>query len=95
MVFLAAETAAAAPAVVINEIMYHPADPNPSAEFIELFNPGDLPVDLSGWRFSRGVEFVFTHGTVIDAQDYLIICRDAAVFTAQFQRQADIFKKRQ
>lgn len=41
-------------AVVIDEIMYHPADDDPRGEWIELHVPGDAPVDLAGWQLVDG-----------------------------------------
>ena len=49
----------APPAVVINEIHYDPLDPTKFQEFIELYNPGDSPVDLTGWRLSDAVDYTF------------------------------------
>jgi PKD repeat protein/spore coat protein CotH len=72
------------PGVVINEIMYHPAEPNAYAEFVELHNAGAVPVDLSSWRFTRGVLFTFSEGTVIPGNGYLLLCRDASSFTAVY-----------
>jgi hypothetical protein len=63
--------------VVIHEIQYHPADANTGGEWIELFNRSESPVDLSGWSFTRGIQFVFPGGTVIPAGGYLVVARDA------------------
>lgn len=41
--------------VVINEIMYHPADGDPRGEWIELHNRGAEAIDLSGWVIVDGV----------------------------------------
>ena len=47
-------TASAAPTdVVINELMYNPATGNDGDEFLELYNRGTTPVDLSGWSLQR------------------------------------------
>jgi len=74
--------------IVINEIMYHPFqedDPYTASddllygdylEYIELYNRGTTPVQLSGWRFSRGVTFEFQAGTVLDPGAYLVIAKD-------------------
>jgi len=72
------------PRVVINEIMYHPADPDPLAEFIELHNAGAVPVDLSGWRFAEGIAFTFPEGTVILDGGYLLLCTDEGIFNAVY-----------
>lgn len=41
-------------AVVINEIMYHPADDDPRGEWIELYNRTDADLDLTGWTLVDG-----------------------------------------
>ena len=49
-------------AVVINEIMYHSAavPENNAQEWIELYNESTTAtVDLTGWQFVKGVDFVF------------------------------------
>ncbi len=75
-------------AVVINEIMYHPYredDPYTTAddlfygsnlEYIELYNKGAVPVDLSGWRFSRGISYTFAEGTTLEPDGYLVIAKN-------------------
>ena len=63
--------------VVINELHYHPIDDLASAEFIELHNPGTNDVDLTGWRFSDGVDYTFPAGAMLAAGGYLVIGGDA------------------
>ncbi len=38
--------------ILINEILFNPAGPDSSAEWVELYNPGASPVDLDGWRLT-------------------------------------------
>src|SRR5690606_9003339 len=64
--------------VVINEIHYHPIDNDPRGEWLELYNRGNAAVDLSGWSFTGGIDFVFPSGTSIGADDYLVVARDPA-----------------
>ena len=61
--------------IVINEIMYHPPDDLEAMEYIELYNSGGTPVDLSGWKFTKGIGYTFPAGTVIQPDDYLVVCR--------------------
>jgi hypothetical protein len=75
-------------AVVINEIMYHPyhalnTPENMGLEYIELYNKGNSPVNLSGWRFSDGVEFVFPDVTLNNG-NYLVVAADVNVFKAKY-----------
>lgn len=67
--------------VVITEIMYNPPESNmDSLEFIELYNPNTVAVDLSGWTMSSGFDLEFPAGTTIPAEDFLILCVDEAAF---------------
>lgn len=64
--------------IVINEIMYHPHSGDGNDEYIELFNRGARPVDLSGWRLDDAVRFVFPEGTSIQPGNYLVVARSVA-----------------
>jgi hypothetical protein len=66
------------PTVVINEIMFHPPTEESSDEWIELYNPGNTSVDLSGWAMTRGIDYVFPIGTQIAAGGFLVIAKDRA-----------------
>ena len=74
--------------VVINEIHYDPRDETSAEEFIELYNPGTSPVDISGWQLTDAVDFVFPAGTVIDGGKYLAIAEDPAQFATIFSATA-------
>jgi len=67
-------------ALVISEVMYHPAeDPvtlDETLEFIELYNNRAVSEDLGGWAFTNGIEYVFEPNTFIGPQEYLAIARD-------------------
>ncbi|MCP5532466.1 MAG: lamin tail domain-containing protein [Akkermansiaceae bacterium] len=69
--------------VVINEIHYDPAN-NTRAEFVELHNPTGGPVDLSGWGFVDGIEYVFPASTNIPAGGYLVVAQDPGAFLNEF-----------
>jgi hypothetical protein len=66
--------------VTFNELMYHPAAPQTSGEWIELHNQHSVDVDLSGWRLDGGVDFVFPQGTTIKGAGYLVIAANPGVF---------------
>src|SRR5206468_7221890 len=71
-------------AVVINEIHYHPDVKTEPAEFIELYNPGANPVDLSGWYFSSGIDFAFSPGTTLARDSYLVLAQNTNFFGTKF-----------
>ncbi|MEM7234995.1 MAG: CotH kinase family protein, partial [Planctomycetota bacterium] len=70
--------------VIINEIHLAPEEKTLLEEFVELHNTGDEEVDLSGWYFSNGIDFVFPQGTTIDAGGYLVIVQDTTAFGQRF-----------
>ena len=52
--------------LAISEIMYHPADPTPDAEFIEVMNISDtVTLDLTGVKFTAGIDYEFPGGTML------------------------------
>jgi hypothetical protein len=66
--------------VVINEIMYHPPGDREDLQFLELFNRGSTAVDLSGWRFTKGLKFSFPGQLSLASGDFVVVCRDLAAF---------------
>ncbi|MHC4146552.1 MAG: lamin tail domain-containing protein, partial [Planctomycetota bacterium] len=77
---------AASAEVVVSELMYHPysaqnVPENIRQEYIELFNRGTAAVNLSGWRFSNAVNFVFPDVT-LGAGRYLVVAADVDTFKA-------------
>ncbi len=77
---LAATSWAADSDVVLNEIMYHPPGDREDLQYVELFNRGDSPVDLGGWRFTKGLKFSFPEQTTPDAVAFLVVCRNLESF---------------
>lgn len=70
--------------IVINEIMYHPDAPVPTAEFIELYNRGQDAVDLTDWQLVDAVGYAFPAGTVIEPGGYLVIADSRPRFEAAY-----------
>jgi spore coat protein CotH len=75
--------------VTINEIMYHPGHEiytpeNTGEEYIELYNHGIYPANLSGWWFGSGINFIFPDNTTLGAGEYLVIAADIETFNAKY-----------
>ncbi|MBN9689133.1 MAG: CotH kinase family protein [Verrucomicrobia bacterium] len=66
--------------VVINELMYHAPEDLDDLQFVELHNVGREPVDLSGWSFSKGIQFVFPSGTKIEPKGFVVVCLNTERF---------------
>ena len=72
---------------VIHEINYNSADGFDPGDWVELHNPGDSALDLTGWNLrddDDGHVFDFPAGTVLAAGGYLVVCEDLAAFQALF-----------
>ncbi len=80
-----APMAQAAP--VITEIMFHPPGvvENKLEEWVEIMQPpGTGSVDVSGWKFTKGISYTFPAGTVVPDGGALVIAADVAAFTASY-----------
>ncbi len=66
--------------VVINEIMADPSPPQylPDHEYLELFNPTGLPLDLSGWTLLLGTSEKIITEAFIGAGGFLILGKEDA-----------------
>lgn len=81
--------------VVINEIFYNGPDEEQNVEFVELYNPSDAAVNLSGWRLDKDVEFTFPAGTTLAADGYLVLAAEAESFRQAYGTDpAGVFKGR-
>ena len=72
------------PTVAFNEVHYHPGSDTQAEEFIEFYNYGAEPVDLTGWVLTGGVEHVFSGGTTIEPDGYLVLAFDPATFQLRY-----------
>lgn len=69
--------------VVINEINYNSSPVFDTEDWVELYNPDDQQVNLTGWKIfdsDSTQQFVFPDETIIAAKDYLVVCRDTTKF---------------
>lgn len=73
--------------IVINEINYNSSDEFDPSDWIEFFNIDEVEIDLSGWVFKDEEDdhiFIFPENTIIDTNDYLVLCKDAEQFANLF-----------
>jgi hypothetical protein len=68
--------------VVFNEIHYHPSSGSDDLEFVELYNGGANPADLSGWTVSDGLDMTFPSGTILSPGSYVVTALDPALLQA-------------
>ena len=76
--------------VIINEIHYD-ADPKTDAvEFVELHNAGGKDVDLSGWRFSSGIQYTFPVNTTLEPGGQLVVAENPTELRRKFTLGASV-----
>ncbi len=85
----AANTTPWVPPVVINEIMYHPLDDDPTAgpteddlQYIELKGPAGT--SLSGWKLDDGVKFTFLPGAAMPSSGYVVIAKNPSALQTRY-----------
>ncbi len=69
---------------VITEVRYHPPAAFAAEEYVEIFNRGATPADLTGWRLAKAVDYEFVSGTVLMPNAYLVIAADPAAVEARY-----------
>lgn len=62
--------------VVINEVHYNGVNNTVREEFIELYNPRETPVDLSGWRLQGGIDYLFPAGSILQPRSFIVVAQD-------------------
>ncbi|MBN1845276.1 MAG: lamin tail domain-containing protein, partial [Sedimentisphaerales bacterium] len=70
----------------ITEIMYHPPDApqgDPDAEFIELRNIGDATLNLTGVRFTDGIDYTFP-ARLLEPAHYVVLVKDPVAFAGRY-----------
>ncbi|MDZ4824479.1 MAG: lamin tail domain-containing protein [Flavobacteriales bacterium] len=71
------------PNVVINEIHYNPCTAQGDDlffEFIELYNPGATPADMTGFSFTAGFIYEFPDDFIIAPGEYIVLAVDESSY---------------
>ncbi len=74
----------------ISELMYQPAAASNAGdyEYIELQNIGSTALDLSGVRFTNGLDYTFLPGTTLGAGAYIVVAKNRSAFLSRYPRSA-------
>jgi len=76
--------------VVINEIMYHPPSDLDDDEYVELYNRGKAPVNLTDWAISGGISFGFPPDTAISPGNYLVVAKSKAHLVSKYNLNPEV-----
>lgn len=67
----------------IGTVEYNPASGNQDEEYIQLQNPNNFAVDVSGWKLSGGITYMLKPGTVMPAGTALYLSPNVKAFRAR------------
>jgi hypothetical protein len=73
--------------IVINEINYKSSDDFDTGDWIELYNPNENEIDISGWVLrdsNDSNEYIFPQETIIQGNAFLVIVRNSDDFSNFF-----------
>jgi len=70
--------------VVINEIHYDPDVKTELVEFVELYNTTTTDIDLTNWYFTNAISYQFPAGSVLPADDYIVVAENPAHIQAKW-----------
>lgn len=73
--------------IVINEISFNNSATQDPGDWIELYNKGQFDIDITGWKLTDSDpnhQFIFAAGTIIRANEYLVICSSLVKMKAVF-----------
>lgn len=84
------------PTLVITELMYNPAPPATGSpyvaqdfEYIELKNIGTMPINLSNYKLTNGVDYIFPNVTLGVGLNILVV-KNRAAFEARYGNTLNI-----
>ncbi|MEM6342597.1 MAG: lamin tail domain-containing protein [Bacteroidota bacterium] len=73
------------PPIIINEIAYRPNTSYDTKDWVELYNPNNTAIDLSGWELHDSQNYYkIPPGTIIVAGGYLVIAQEQFSFFTKY-----------
>ncbi|MDP6908326.1 MAG: lamin tail domain-containing protein, partial [Flavobacteriales bacterium] len=81
------------PDLVINEINYNSSPDFDAGDWVELYNPESVSINLSDWQLKDNQNdhvFTFDSATSIPANGYLVICREIVPFQSSYPNVSEV-----
>ncbi|HEY6913547.1 MAG TPA: CotH kinase family protein, partial [Paludibacter sp.] len=79
--------------LIINEINYKSGTLKPMGDWVEIYNPGNQAVNMTGWVFKDSDnkhKFTFPNEYMLQANGYVVIAEDLAAFQATCPAVANV-----
>lgn len=80
--------------IVINEVLLNPVDNDPGQEFIEIYNWGDLSLDINGWKITdEQAEDAINNAPPVEPNGFLLLVGDTFIINEELNEfSANIVK---
>lgn len=67
--------------LIFNEINYKSGLEKISGDWVEIYNPGKEPIDMTGWKFKDNKSsYKFPAGFTLQPDNYIVVCEDMLAF---------------
>lgn len=79
--------------LVITEINFKSHEAMDAGDWVELFNPNDVAMDISGWKLKSDSDFssfVFPENTIIPPSQYLVVAQDLIRFSGIYREVVNV-----
>ena len=70
--------------LVITEIMYNDPTGLDSLEYFEVYNNSDTAVNISAYKVTQGVDYIFPVNTILQPYEFLAVANDSALVNSVF-----------
>ena len=70
--------------LAVSEVYYNPSGQDEGSEFVELLNVGDSSLDLSGTRFTDGIDFTFPVSSVLAPGKRILVVANRTTFKDRY-----------
>ena len=79
--------------LIINEINYNSNSDHESGDWVEIYNPGELDIDISGWIFKDENDdhsYPFPDETILESNKYIIIANNVESFFTFYESSISV-----
>ena len=67
----------------ITDLEVNPLSGNQDQEYVRIFNPNNISLDISGWKIAGGIDFTFRPGTVIASNGSIYLSPNVKAFRSR------------
>lgn len=73
--------------LVFNEINFKAGLLKPTDDWVEIYNPGNTAIDMSGWLYSdsnNSNKYIFENGFILQPNNYVVVAQNLTKFKAAY-----------